>query len=156
MPYVSPDVSAAERLARRIGAAKPSGCVECGGARDKGGYVSITVRGQHWFAHRLAWTLKNGPIPDGLLVCHRCDNPPSVNPDHLFVGTSADNDRDMRAKGRAASTRGEVHYMTNFTDADVRLIKTDPRPGVFFARMFGVSKATISATRTGRNWGWLE
>lgn len=52
-------------------------------------------------AHRMAWTLEHGPIPQGLCVLHRCDNPPCVRPDHLFLGTMADNTHDMMAKGRA-------------------------------------------------------
>jgi len=56
--------------------------------------------------HRIAWTLKYGPIPDGLVVCHHCDNPPCVNPDHLFVGTMADNCLDRDRKGR-----GVLPYM---------------------------------------------
>ena len=54
-------------------------------------------------AHRVAWILANGPIPDGMLVCHKCDVPECVNPDHLFIGTHKDNARDCASKGRSAS-----------------------------------------------------
>jgi hypothetical protein len=59
--------------------------------------------------HRIAWELMHGPIPTDMVVCHRCDNPPCVNPDHLFLGTHADNVADKVAKGRQA--KGETHWM---------------------------------------------
>lgn len=67
------------------------------------GYGGLTCRGVHWTSHRAAWTLAHGPIPDGMWVLHRCDNPPCCNPAHLFLGTVKDNVRDMHAKGRWAS-----------------------------------------------------
>jgi hypothetical protein len=68
--------------------------------RTDEGYGRIIIRGWVAKAHRVAWELANGPIRAGLLVCHRCDNPPCCNPAHLFEGTGLDNSRDMVAKGR--------------------------------------------------------
>lgn len=66
--------------------------------------------GRRWVAHRLAYHLTHGPIAAGLFVCHRCDTRACINPDHLFLGTHADNMADMKAKGRAKSPRGNVTH----------------------------------------------
>lgn len=75
-------------------------CMVWPGSRISTGYGNLLYEGEWWLAHRLAWTLKHGPIPDGLNVLHRCDNPPCCNTDHLFLGTQSDNGRDMAAKDR--------------------------------------------------------
>lgn len=78
----------------------PEGCWEWTGQRARFGYGRAAhLFGTH-LAHRISWTLANGPIPKGLFVCHHCDNPPCVRPDHLFLGTASDNIRDAWAKGR--------------------------------------------------------
>ena len=77
-------------------------CWEWQGSRKGGGYGSIGIKGGTVAAHRASWVLTNGAIPDNLWVLHKCDNPPCVRPDHLFLGTRLDNVRDMCAKGRNA------------------------------------------------------
>lgn len=100
-----PRLSPAERLAARL-KRMPNGCLEWQGSRIKGdGHGNIYVSGKATLAHRLAWELENGPIPDGMLVCHRCDNPPCCDVTHLFLGTYADNARDMVAKRRHMNNR---------------------------------------------------
>jgi hypothetical protein len=77
-------------------------CIEAG-ARSDTGYGRVTHEGKQWAAHRLAWTLAHGPIPDGMLVLHHCDNRACWNVEHLFLGSQADNMADMVAKGRHAN-----------------------------------------------------
>jgi len=100
----------AERLARHL-KVMDSGCIEWTGVVDRRGYGRIKASpGKQVKTHRLAWTLANGPIPEGMFVCHHCDNPPCAQTDptegypdgHLFLGTDADNHADMLAKGRWA------------------------------------------------------
>lgn len=77
-----------------------SSCIEWTGARHSSGYgVKRTPAGLR-YVHRLAWEAAHGPIPEGMFVCHHCDNPPCYLVDHLFLGTCADNTQDMLAKGR--------------------------------------------------------
>lgn len=95
-----------ERLAARL-EAQPNGCLEFTGFLNSKGYGRINGEiggtNKQWFAHRAAWMLAHGPIPDGMVVCHHCDNPPCCNVEHLFLGTPTDNIRDMIAKGRGVS-----------------------------------------------------
>jgi hypothetical protein len=95
-----------ERFDRNF-AQQPRGCWEWTGRRNLQGYGNFSINSRKVAAHRVAWTLANGPIPAGMHVCHHCDNPPCVRPDHLFLGTAADNIRDRNVKGHTA--RGERH-----------------------------------------------
>jgi hypothetical protein len=125
-----------------------NGCIEWTKARSTFGYGRITrgARGAGWaFTHRVAWELANGPIPDGMCVLHRCDNPPCCNPDHLFLGTLSDNTQDMIAKGRGSGHRpsGEAHPDARLSDTDVaEMRRLAPSVGNYaeLGRLFGVSK----------------
>lgn len=93
------------RLWRRVNKNAPNGCWEWGGWRHEHGYGRIravsTGKSKFLRTHRVSWAIHNGPVPVGMDVLHRCDNPPCCNPAHLFLGTDADNMNDMAAKGRA-------------------------------------------------------
>lgn len=79
---------------------KSEGCWEWQGAKRSNGYGVIYKKGKSTQAHRFSWMITSGAIPEGMYVCHKCDNRPCVRPDHLFLGTHTDNMRDCGAKGR--------------------------------------------------------
>ncbi len=149
-------------------------CWEYQGGRVRQGYGVLTERrGKSWRTHRLAYTLTRGPIPEGMFVCHRCDNPPCVRPDHLFLGTPKENSEDRDRKGRGASgdrsgmrkyasarlrvslsKRGEGHHGTKLTDQDVRNIRDRflSEGGPALAREYGITRDQIYNIRQRRSW----
>lgn len=108
-------------------------------------------------AHRVSWTWTHGPIPNGLFVCHKCDNPMCVNPKHLFLGTAADNYNDARRKGRAriGACKGEDHGRAVLSWEQVQEIRnayTLGRTHKSLAIEFGVSKSQIGNVVNGTSW----
>jgi hypothetical protein len=135
-----------------------SDCWEWTGRLSRRGYGLVYVDGAYTGAHRWAWTLLNGSIPTGLLVCHHCDNPPCCNPDHLFLGTNADNMAAMQAKGRGRLPRqvfrGEDNACARLTEQQVVAIRQLYRRGGGrqLAREYNVSDELISLIVTGKVW----
>jgi transposase-like protein len=152
--------SHAERLERHSMPEPNTGCQLWLGA-NKNGYGYLKINQKKVYAHRLAWELANGPIPDGHYVCHRCDNPSCINPAHLFVGTPTENSEDMRRKGRSTDGQprpylfGERHTNAKYTDAQVRAVLADSGRTVDIARRHGMPPNTVSGMRNGKSWRHL-
>lgn len=160
---------------------KGDGCWEWKTGRDRDGYGVFFWKVQGIGAHRASWMFTNGDIPPGLHVLHKCDNPPCVRPDHLFLGTNLDNQRDCMSKGRTARgdkngarkyperlfrgpmpprdpakiMRGEGHPNSKLNDDKVRLIRrllAEGRSNKEVARLLSVCDATISYIKRGKLW----
>lgn len=136
------------------------GCWEWRGIRHKKGYGEICVSGRHHKkkAHRVSWELASGPVPPGIHVLHRCDNPPCVRPDHLFLGTNHANVLDAAEKGRRC--HGEATWTAKLDAGRVREIRRGYLSGalntVEIARLYGISTRQASAIVRRESWKHVE
>lgn len=126
------------------------GCWEYCGVRGPKGYGVIKLNGKLCGAHRLSFLIHKGPIPDGLLVMHTCDNPSCVNPEHLRLGNERDNRYDMYAKGR--QQKGEKVCTARLTASDVAQIRQSPKRNFELANDYGVGRTAIHNIRTFKSW----
>lgn len=118
-------------------------------------YGTVTWKGKNQRSNRVAWEIAHGEIPEGMHVLHKCDNKRCVNPDHLFLGTQADNMKDMRAKGREYFSKGEEHYKTSLTEDGVREIRRLASQKVStrkIAERFGVVAQQVNHIIHRRSW----
>lgn len=140
---------------------KSGECWEWAGTRNKQGYGVVTAFGCR-SAHRASWTEANGPIPRGMVICHKCDNPPCVRPDHLFLGTHAENMRDAISKGRMyfqkhpEKVRGEANRFAKLTNAQAISILQARMEELAtceeLAKANGVSTVVVQDLLAGRGW----
>lgn len=137
----------------------PAGCWPWTGHVSKQGYGLTTINGRFHHASRWAFIIAYGPIPEGLFVCHRCDNPRCCRPTHLFLGTASDNARDAAQKGRCKGwpkhpkRRGETHQAARLSDAQVEAIRQADEQGESrrsIARRFGVSHTYVGVLARGQ------
>lgn len=152
-----------ERIDRSGG---PDACHQLSGTQpDEYGRIGEGGRrGRDLYAHRVAWEMAHGPIPDGMEVMHTCDNPPCCNVRHLKLGTHAQNMADMAAKGRVrqrgTGPRGERHWAAKLSADDVATIRREYTPGrkrgpgtrKALAARFGIDRSTVARIATGRSW----
>lgn len=153
-----------ERFWSKIDRSNPDGCWIWTAAvwKQRGGYGKFQAGSSRSGnravrAHRFAWELTHGPIPDGLQVCHRCDNPPCCNPSHLFLGAPVVNSRDMVAKGR--SNRGEARPQAKLTETAVLEIRRRLADGdscYRLAKEFGVGWSTVKHVARDSTWKHVD
>lgn len=149
--YKTPTVE--DRFWDRVVIAGPDDCWEWQGSRNRG-YGLLGSHGLSLRANRVAYVLGHGPIPDGFMVMHSCDNPPCCNPAHLSLGTGADNTADAVAKGRmTGAPKGLANIHGKLTDDDVRAIRAARAAGEpcrSVAERFGIHPVHVSYIATGR------
>lgn len=135
----------------------PDACWPWLGFRNRKGYGKFDGGPLGQYAPRVALALDGRPVEDGRQACHHCDNPPCVNPRHLYSGTQLDNSRDAVARGRTAHNRlpGELHPNSKLTATAVVAIRTQLAAGATqrqVATAFAVSQSAISSIARGRSW----
>lgn len=125
------------------------GCWGFQSSKARGGYSRFHLQGRTRRAHIVSYELFKGPA-GGKFVCHTCDNPPCVNPEHLFLGTPAQNSSDMKAKARQA--RGPTSGRSKLTESAVHQIRASTLTQQALADQFGVSQVAISKVQLRCNW----
>ncbi len=146
-----------ERLFESIGALllartkqTVGGCIEYTGSRNWDGYGVFTFGGVQYKAHRASYEETIGHIPPGMCVLHKCDNPPCVNPDHLFLGTNRDNQNDKVEKNRQA--KGESNGVSRLKHSDVVYLRTSNKPFSVLLREFGLAESHLMRILNGQCW----
>ncbi len=114
------------------------------------GYGRINLKGSYHLAHRISYRMKHGAIPNGLCICHTCDNRLCVRPSHLFIGTHKDNMIDCCTKGRIAN--GSRSATSKLTETQVKAIQKDTRLHKEIAKDYGVDNSIISKIKTRKIW----
>jgi len=149
-----------QRFWEKVDIGHPDDCWEWQATRRRGGYGGFAVTSNEIEqAHRVAYSMSKGPIPDGLLVCHSCDNPPCCNPDHLWLGTNQDNTRDAIEKGRmmyvGRGQTGEQNCNSRLREQDVFEIRASRRSSRYLANRYGVGIKMIQSIIRGDRWKHL-
>ena len=136
-----------------------NGCWYCSAGGEESRYGTIWHDGHNISNHVASWLVHNGAVPQGLCVLHHCDYMRCVNPEHLFLGTLADNNTDRHNKGRSDVRIGELNPSAKLTEFAIREIRKMLEEGyapAFIAEQFGVTRVTISQIKTGKRWSHVR
>lgn len=134
-------------VGRRYAIDEKTGCWNWSAGKNRPGYGQVVFAGSRWVASRLYYEVFVGPIPRGLEVCHECDNPSCVNPDHLFLGTPKDNQQDAVSKGRKRGPQGTRSGSAKLSEDQVRAIRADTRHQDVIGAEYGVHGSAICRVR---------
>lgn len=158
-----------ERFWEKVDIGSKNECWNWLGSKHRRGYGHFGAIKKVLYAHRVSWELHFGNIPDGVGVCHNCDNPSCVNPNHLFLGNQSDNITDAYKKGRINVLEGELWHSVHresksgesngfhkLTEEEVRIIKSRKYTSKKLSQMFGVTQGAIYHVLSGRNWKYIE
>ncbi len=134
----------------------PSGCRLWTAFIAPNGYGRLWWKGANLSAHRAAWIAVNGPVAEGLCICHKCDVRSCVNVDHLFIGTYADNNADCGIKGRKNVAKGQIHYAAILTDELALEIFNAPGLHREIAARFGVKRRHVGHIKSKERWAHIH
>lgn len=155
-PINCDDPALVKRFWSKVDKSNVDGCwTWIGGYAERGDYGALYVKNKRFKAHRFSFALHHGTIPDGLDVCHHCDNKACVRPDHLFAGTHADNMRDMAEKGRKNAPFGIRCHSAKLNPERVVEIRGKHASGASIhslSREFGVARPMIKRIVTRKAW----
>lgn len=139
----------------RVNISDPNDCWEWQGGKQRGGYGETFYNGRNLSAHRVSWFLSFGAIKKGYHICHKCDNPPCCNPEHLFQGTRKDNMNDAKTKKRNWHPIGSLCGNSKLTEANIHVIRGLLKQGMSapkIAKIYNVGSTTIYNIHSGRCW----
>jgi hypothetical protein len=149
-----PIIPLSEKIERNITRIPESGCWIWMSTVEKSGYGRVCSGKKPFYAHRVSYEQKHGPIPSGMMALHHCDVRCCVNPDHIFVGTQQDNMTDKVLKNRQA--KGMNHGNAKLTEDQVREIKSSSETSIKLSAKFNYSASMIRAIKNGYIWKHLE
>ena len=151
-----------DRFNEKYKQVKKDECWNWEGNIAQGGYGMFSIRRpdirrKTWSAHRIAWMIQNQQdIPEGMMICHKCDNRRCVNPNHLYAGTGSDNNRDTVIRNRGNRKIEEQCSWSKLTTDDVLYILNSSEKQVNLAKQFNIDPSLVSQIKSGKRWNHLH